>query len=209
MISNCYFNGAQNFLAHFADRRPQHCYGFRGIPVENGQKILMDKAFVGIAPAAGQQGVFSADGGGLSEGSSDVEFIVPFQIAFVNDAEDLPAVIKPLIHHQLLNSGMNLFFQTPGDVVAVLQRTAGGFFILFRKLPLREGTGSSPCARVRNIEHIAEFGFVPGNIQQGDSFGAPADIAAHPVIPDPVIRAGGRLRALSIDHELFMIGIFV
>lgn len=169
----------------------------------------MDKAFVGIAPAAGQQGVFSADGGGLSEGSSDVEFIVPFQIAFVNDAEDLPAVIQPLIHHQLLNSGMNLFFQTPGDVVAVLQRTAGGFFILFRKLPLREWAGTGTNTRIRNIEHIAEFGFVPGNIQQGDSFGAPADIAAHPVIPDPVIRAGGRLRALSIDHELFMIGIFV
>lgn len=209
MISDCYFNGAQNFLAHFADRRSQNGHSFRGIPVENGQKILMDKAFVGIAPAAGQQGVFGADGGGLPEGSPDVEFIVPFQIAFVNDAENFPAVIQPLIHHQLLNSGMNLFFQTPGDVISVLQRTAGGFFVLFRKLPLRERAGCRPRARVRNVEHIAEFGFVPGNIQQSDSFGAPADIAAHPVIPDPVVRAGGRLRALSIDHELFMIGIFV
>ena len=95
----------------------------------------MDKAFVGIAPAAGQQGVFSADGGGLSEGSSDVEFIVPFQIAFVNDAEDLPAVIKPLIHDQLLNGGMHLFFQRAGDVVTVFQRAAGGIFVLLRKLP--------------------------------------------------------------------------
>ena len=77
MIPNCYFNGAQDFLVHFADCRPQHCYGFRGIPVENGQKILMGKAFVGIAPAAGQQSVFGADGGGLPEGNSDVEFIVP------------------------------------------------------------------------------------------------------------------------------------
>ena len=169
----------------------------------------MDKAFVGIAPAAGQQGVFSADGGGLSEGSSDVEFIVPFQIASVNDAENFPAVIQPLIHHHLLNSGMNLPFQWAGDVVSVLQRTAGGFFILFRKLPLRKRAGTGTNTRIRNIEHIAEFRFIPGNIQQGDSFGAPADIAAHPVIPDPVIRAGGRLRALSIDHELFMIGIFV
>ena len=127
MISNCYFNGAQNFLAHFADRRSQNGHSFRGIPVENGQEILMNKAFVGIAPAAGQQGVFSADGGGLPEGSPDVEFIVPFQIAPVNDAENFPAVIQPLIHHQLLNSGMNLFFQTPGDVVSVLQRTASSF----------------------------------------------------------------------------------
>lgn len=95
----------------------------------------MDKAFVGIAPAAGQQSVFGADGGGLPEGSPDVEFIVPFQIASVNDAEDLPAVIQPLVHHQLLNSGMNLFFQTPGDVVTVFQRAAGGIFVLLRKLP--------------------------------------------------------------------------
>ena len=209
MISNCYFNGAQDFLVHFADCRPQHCYGFRGIPVENGQKILMDKAFVGIAPAAEQQSVFGADGGGLPEGSPDVEFIVPFQIASVNDAENFLAVIQPLIHHQLLNSGMNLFFQTPGDVIAVLQRATSGFFVLFRKLPLRERAGTGTNTRIRNIEHIAEFGFVSGNIQQGDSFGAPADIAAHPVVPDPVVRTGSRLRTLGIDHELFMIGIFV
>lgn len=209
MISDCYFNGAQDFLAHFADCRSQNSHSLRGIPVENGQKILMDKAFVWIAPAAGQQSVFGADGGGLPEGNSDVEFIVPFQIASVNDAEDLPAVIQPLIHDQLLNSGMNLPFQWAGDVISVLQRAAGGFFILFRKLPLREGTGSSPCARIRNIEHIAEFRFVPGNIQQSDSFGAPADITAHPVVPDPVVRTGSRLRTLGIDHELFMIGIFV
>lgn len=158
MISDCYFNGAQNFLAHFADRRPQHCYGFRGIPVENGQKILMDKAFVGIAPAAGQQSVFGADGGGLPEGNSDVEFIVPFQIASVNDAEDLPAVIQPLVHHQLLNSGMNLFFQTPGDVVSVLQRAAGGFFVLFRKLPLSEGTGSGSCSCTEGQNTDLNFG---------------------------------------------------
>lgn len=188
MLSNCYFNGAQDFLVHFADCRPQHCYGFRGIPVENGQKILMDKAFVGIAPAAGQQSVFGADGGGFPEGNSDVEFIVPFQIASVNDAEDLPAVIQPLVHHQLLNSGMNLFFQTPGDVVSVLQRATGGFFVLFCKLPLRERAGTGANTRIRNVEHITEFGFVPGNIQQGDPFGAPADIAAHPIVPDTIIR---------------------
>ena len=209
MISDCYFNGAQDFLAHFADRRSQNRHSFRGIPVENGQKILVDKAFVGIAPAAGQQSVFGADGGGLPEGNSDVEFIVPFQIASVNDAENFPAVIQPLVHHQLLNSGMNLFFQTPGDVVSVLQRATDGFFVLFRKLPLREWARTDANTRIRNIEHIAKFRFVPGNIQQGDPFGAPADIAAHPVVPDPVVRAGGRLRALSIDHELFMIGIFV
>ena len=94
MISDCYFNGAQDFLVHFADCRPQNRHSLWGIPVENGQKILVDKAFVGIAPTAGQQSVFGADGGGLPEGNSDVEFIVPFQIAPVNDAENFPAVIQ-------------------------------------------------------------------------------------------------------------------
>ena len=51
-IANVNFQLPQNFLAHFADRRSQNGHSFRGIPVENGQKILMDKAFVGIAPAA-------------------------------------------------------------------------------------------------------------------------------------------------------------
>lgn len=135
MVSDCYFNGAQDFLAHFADRRSQNGDGFRGIPVENGQKILVGKAFVGMASAAGQQGVFGADGSGFPEGNPDVEFIVSFQIASVNDAEDLPAVIQPLVHDQLLNGGMHLFFQRAGDVVTVFQRAAGGIFILLRKLP--------------------------------------------------------------------------
>ena len=135
MISDCNFDSAQNFLAHFADRRSQNGHSFRGIPVENGQKILMDKAFVGIAPAAGQQGVFGADSSSFPEGNPDVEFIVSFQIASVNDAEDLPAVIQPLVHDQLLNGGMHLFFQRDGDVVTVFQRAAGGIFVLLCKLP--------------------------------------------------------------------------
>lgn len=135
MVSDCYFNGAQNFLAHFADRRSQNGDGFRGIPVENGQKILVDKTFVGMASAAGQQGVFGADSSSFPEGNPDVEFIVSFQIASVNDAEDLPAVIQPLVHDQLLNGGMHLFFQRAGDVVTVFQRAAGGIFVLLCKLP--------------------------------------------------------------------------
>ena len=135
MVSDCYFNGAQDFLAHFADRRSQNRHSLWGIPVENGQKILVDKAFVGIASAAGQQSVFGADSNGFPKGNPDVEFIVSFQIASVNDAEDLPAVIQPLVHDQLLNGGMHLFFQRAGDVVTVFQRAAGGIFVLLRKLP--------------------------------------------------------------------------
>lgn len=113
MVSDCYFNGAQNFLAHFADRRSQNGHSFRGIPVENGQKILMDKAFVGIAPAAGQQGVFGADGGGLPEGSPDVKFIVALQI-FGQKApsrhkltgENLPSVLQKLLAHGIADAAI-------------------------------------------------------------------------------------------------------
>jgi len=64
-------------------------------------------------------------------------------------------------------------------------------------------------ARIGHVKHIAQLGLIAGGIHQRDALGAAADIAAHLGIPEVVLRTGGRVRALSVDHELFMIGILV
>lgn len=93
MVADTDFNGAENLLAHFADRRTQHGNGFRGVPVKDGQKVLMDEALIGVQPASGQQCVFKADGGRLAKGSAYVNLIIPIQITAVNDGADLPPMV--------------------------------------------------------------------------------------------------------------------
>ena len=50
-----------------------------------------------IAHRPGKDGICDADSGSSLKGSSDVEFIIPFQIRICNDVTDLPAVFLPVI----------------------------------------------------------------------------------------------------------------
>ena len=59
-------------------------------------------------------------------------------------------------------------------------------------------------AGVGNIEHIAQARLVAGIVHQSDPLGTTAHIPAHFVIPQVVLSAGGGIRALGINHHLFM-----
>lgn len=96
VIANVDLNGSQNFLAHFADGCSQCCNSFRGVKIKDRKKVLVDEAFVRIETAAREQGVFEAYGGGFSEGSTYVKFIIILQERTVNDVEDLPLMIDPV-----------------------------------------------------------------------------------------------------------------
>ena len=68
---------------------------------------------------------------------------------------------------------------------------------------MRAGSG------VGDVKDIPQPGPVPGIVHQGDALGAAPDIAAHLVIPQVILRTGGSVRALGVDHQLVMEGVFV
>ncbi|MPN53602.1 hypothetical protein SDC9_201266 [bioreactor metagenome] len=76
IIFNGNFNLPQHPLASFADCRAEGGDGIGRVKIKDAQKILMLKVFVGFQPAAGHEDVDHADGGGVSELCSDVEFII-------------------------------------------------------------------------------------------------------------------------------------
>ena len=82
-----------------------------------------------------------------------------------------------------------------------------GVFLVQRPQPGGAGMFTGAC--VRNIKHIAQPGPVPGIIHQGDTLGPAPHIPAHAVVPQVVLGAGGGIRALGVDHHLFMERIFV
>ena len=69
--------------------------------------------------------------------------------------------------------------------------------------------GALRGAGVCNIKHIFQLWSVPGVVDKSDALCAPANITPHSLVPQFVIRAGRGVGALGVDHELFMVGVFV
>ena len=72
------FDLPQHPFRLLADRRAEGGDSIRRVEIEEAQKILMLKVFVGVQPAAGQNRVGDTDGCGVSELYSDVELIIFF-----------------------------------------------------------------------------------------------------------------------------------
>ena len=66
-----------------------------------------------------------------------------------------------------------------------------------------------PSAGIRYVKNVAVARHVAGHIQQRDAFCATPDIPPHGVRPQLKRRAGGRVRALGVDHQLVVKAIFV
>ena len=97
--------------------------------------------------------------------------------------------------------GRNLifFFQHGGD----------GRSVFFANRPCKRRSGVLPSAGIRHVENIVIARHVAGHIQQRDAFCAASDIPPHGVRPQLKRRAGGRVRALGVDHHLVVKTIFV
>ena len=77
-----------------------------------------------LQSTTGQQRVGNADRCGISELHSDVKFIIAFQKAPVNDAEDVLAVAHPILVRKLRSGGLKLRSEAHAalSAEAVLQR---------------------------------------------------------------------------------------
>ena len=62
---------------------------------------------------------------------------------------------------------------------------------------------------VGNIKDITQARSVPGIVHQSDSLGAAPYIPAHLFIPQIVLRTGGGVRSLGIDHQLLVERVLV
>ena len=84
----------------------------------------MLEVFLRGHPAAGQQGVGNAHGGGVTECRADVKLIIFLQKAAVNDVEDVPPVFVPILPGKLGGHPFKLVGKAmfAGNTIAALQR---------------------------------------------------------------------------------------
>ena len=120
-------------------------------------------------------------------------------------------MLLPIIHRFLhgdffelsrksaIGGNLIFFFQHRTDSRAV--------FLIYRPYKRRTGIFSHP--RIGSIKDVMITRHVAGHIQQRDAFCAAPDIPTHGVCPQLKRRAGGRVRALGVDHHLVVKTIFV
>ncbi|MFR8790106.1 hypothetical protein [Gallintestinimicrobium sp.] len=200
----------QNLLVDLADRCAQRPNRGRGIEIENRHEVLMLEILFRIQPTARHQGIGDTDGGGGLKLDFDVVIIVLRQERTVNDIAEVSLMIVPILTRQLSGYISELLGEIVTDnTVVALQHGQYRPDVLFFQLPQPGGAGMFTGAGIGNIEHIAQPGPVAGIVHQGDTLGATAHIPSHFVIPQVVLGAGGGVRALGVNHHLFMERIFV
>ena len=200
----------QHLLVDLADRRSQRPNRGRGIEIENRHEVLMLEILVCIQPTAGHQGVGDADGGGGLKLDFDVEIIVLLQERTVNDVAKVLLMLVPILTRQFSSHINELLGKiVTGNAVVALQHGRHRPDVLFLQLPQPGGAGMFTGPGIGNIEHIAQPGLVTGIVHQSDPLGATAHIPSHFFIPQVVLGAGGGVRALGVNHHLFMEWVFV
>ena len=137
--------------------------------------------------------------------------MILLQIRTVNDVEDILLVGKEVFRD--FHRG-NLFQEVREaaritNIVLQLQRIGNDLFMFRAEFPEVGAAGKLRGAGVCHIEHIFQLRSVPGVVDKSDAFRTPANITPHSFVPQFIIRAGGSIWPLGIDHELLMVGVLV
>ncbi|WP_255575524.1 hypothetical protein [Caproiciproducens faecalis] len=211
VIFNGDFDLPQYLFACFADCRAEGGDGIGRVEVEDAQKILMLKVFVGFQPAAGQNRVGDADRGGASELCSDVELIIFLQKATVNDVKNVVLMLLPIFVCQLSGNLLQLVGKTffAGNGILPFQRCRNRVLMFRAILPKIRTAGILTVSCVGNIKDVPDSRLVTGCVDERNPFSSAPDIPAHFFVPDFITGAGRSVGALGIDHELLMVRVFV
>ena len=91
----------------------------------------------------------------------------------------VPVFTRQLVGHTLQLLGKVL----AADLIGAFQHGRHRPLIRLLHLPQPGGTGMFAGPGIRDVEHIAQTGFITGIVHQGDTLGTTAHISPHFFIP--------------------------
>ncbi|MSC49828.1 hypothetical protein [Faecalibacterium prausnitzii] len=176
----------------------------------DGSEVVLVEPPGRLNSAAFQQRVGDADCSSAFELHLHPGFIIIHQERTVNDGADVPAVVVPVIRHQLPGNICKLLADTlPADAVGLIQHLRNRLHQIRAELPHLRVTGIAAHPGVRHIENVVQARESAGFVQQCNALGTPAHIAVHPVAPNVKFGAGGGIGPLGVDHQLVRKGVLV
>ncbi|MBQ8402719.1 MAG: hypothetical protein IJX14_12415 [Clostridia bacterium] len=195
-------------FANFADSGSDGGDGVGGVELKYRQKIFMSEGILHPAPC--HQDVCRADHDRFPEPYSDGIISILFQKRICNDADDVTIMVIPEFFGQsyryfFKNSVQRKIFQA----VILLKRIEYRIHVFLFQPPQIHRTRVLPGSCVGKIVHIFQFRGFRIMINQRNPLRATADIPAHGFVPCIVVRTGSCFGTLGINHELFVVGIFV
>ena len=200
----------QHLLVDLADRCSQRPDGGRGVEIKDRHEIFVVEVAFRLQSTAGHQSVSDTDGGCCLELYSDVKLIIFLQKGTVNDIEEVLLMLRPVFLSQFSGYLSELSGKViTGNIIGAFQHDLHGIQMALLQLPQPGSAGMFTGPGVRDVEHIAQTGFITGIVHQSNPFGTAPYIPAHLFIPQIVLRTGGGVRSLGVDHQLFMERVFV
>lgn len=171
----------------------------------------MLKVVLRLQPAPRHQRIGDADGGGVSERHSDVEIIILLKERIFNDVKNVALMVVPVFVGKLRGDLFKLIgkIAVAGNVIIAFQHGGHGVAVFWAIIPQIDAAGIVSAACVGYVEHIAQAGLIAGGVDDGYTFAAAPDIALHFLVPKIIFRAGCGFGTLCVDHELFIVRVFI
>ncbi|MCI9069016.1 MAG: hypothetical protein HFI65_10265 [Lachnospiraceae bacterium] len=165
----------------------------------------------GVQAAAGEDGVLDAGGEHVPEAHLQIEVVQLLQqtvlhiVGQIGEAVPVDLVYRPRRQlHELFSN-----VPVPCGAVPPLQRLQHGGVVVLAHLPQVGRLGPTDGPGVRHVKDVFQGGPTPPVLaDEGNALGAGLHPPPHGVVPQLHAGAGGGVRALGVDQELFVKGIF-
>lgn len=185
--------------------------GGRGKGGDARQRIILHK-FGGVQAAAGEDSVLDAGGEHILVGYLQIHVLLVPQAAITHIIGQLVQVVPIRALYGASGQFHDLIANIPildGTILA-LQRFQDGGMVRFLYLPQIGRFGSLHWASIRHVKDIFQAGSASAVLaDEGNALSARFHPAPHPLIPQLHTGAGGGIRALGVDEELFVKRIFI
>ncbi len=171
----------------------------------------MLKVLIRLKTTPRHEHVGDAGSGGFSKRRPNVEFIVLLKERTVNDTEDVALMLLPVVRSCFLRDVFDLMHKTVIGCYTKARCQCLQYLLLmtrFNMPQIRIARGFT-AAGICNVKYIANTHLTARHRKKRDSLRTALHISMHSIVPQLITRAGSRLRALRVDHQLILIIIFV
>lgn len=205
------FDPHQQLLGHLAGGAAQVVQDGGGGELHDTGKVLILQIVGRVQAAAGEQDELDAGGEQASEAHLQIQIIKLLQEAVLRVIGEVCQVVPVGLPHHAPGGLHQLFAQVVflQGAAPLFQRGQHRVLVFLPQLPQVRLPRPPHRAGIRVVEQVLQMGPAIVLADNRNAGGSGLDPAVHGVVPQLHFRAGHRIRALGVDQQLVIVGIFI